>query len=76
MDPIEPVSPSPPMIAPIDATRVKLLGREREAALAQLRERERRRRREEAEAEAQAQEPSEQDGDDGENGRPHVDLRV
>lgn len=83
MDRIEPVRPSPPTIAPIDATRVQLLGREREAALARQRERERRRRQEEEQAQAsqfaeqaQASQLPEQDGDDEQDDRPHIDLRV
>jgi hypothetical protein len=72
MEGIEPISPTAPAIAPIDATHVKVRGTRREGEDDARDRREEARRREEAKRRAVADEDDDERGDD----RPHIDLRV
>jgi hypothetical protein len=73
MDRIEPIAPSPPAIAPVDATQAKVRGPRRE----ERSEAERRR-----ESEARAREAAEQHagederGEDDDTDHPRVDVRA
>jgi len=71
MDRIEPISPSPPAIAPVDASRVKVRPVKREEGSGE------RDRREEAER-RERQHGTTEDGrpDEGPGENPHIDLRV
>ncbi len=70
MDRIEPIPPTPPAIAPIDATHVKVRAVKRESQ-AEAESREEARRREEARLRAGGGTDEEPPDD-----QPHVDLRV
>lgn len=74
MDRIEPVRPSPPAIAPVDAARVRRLAREKEGTDPRSEQRRRRREAQRNLDEAETEIPSPDHGED--EGRPRIDIRA